>query len=277
MKLVDNWPALVRRAHSVWAQYLAAGALITPELIYYTLQVDTNPRFWWCVALLLTIYGIVGRIVDQGIDNPENPDDAVSLRSPWFVGVLAIAMAAFLFVPQTVPQKVSLPGAVLASAGKGGWAPGPVSDEAFNAVAVPFVGDWEGLRLEAYPDILGVWTVCYGETKGVKRGDSYTKAQCDAMLARELLEYRAGLHRYFTPETLATRLPVGRDVAYTSLAYNAGIGAAGKSTATRRLNAGDVAGGCEALTWWNKAGGRVIRGLVRRRTAEYHLCMFGVA
>ena len=49
------------------------------------------------------------------------------------------------------------------------------------------------------------------------------------------------------------------------------------SWSTRRLNAGDIAGGCTSLTWWNKAGARVIRGLVNRRADEYQMCMEGLA
>ncbi|ARC87161.1 hypothetical protein B5V46_00185 [Rhodovulum sp. MB263] len=50
---------------------------------------------------------------------------------------------------------------------------------------------------------------------------------------------------------------------------NVGVAGAGRSTATRRLSEGDVPGACEALTWWNKAGGRVVAGLRNRRTEEY--------
>ena len=50
----------------------------------------------------------------------------------------------------------------------------------------------------------------------------------------------------------------------------------GDSTATRRLNAGNIIGGCTALTWWNKAGQRVVRGLALRRGEERDLCMMGV-
>jgi lysozyme len=154
---------------------------------------------------------------------------------------------------------------------------GLASDQEFLAIAVPFVARWEGLRLEAYRDIVGIWTVCFGETKGVRPGDRYTRAECEAMLAREILDYRRGLHVYFLPQTKAALLPAARDLAFVSLAYNAGIAGAGKSTAARRLNAGQVAAACEALTWWNKAGGKVVRGLVRRRADEYGLCMRGVA
>ncbi|KPU83690.1 hypothetical protein JI58_07895 [Marinosulfonomonas sp. PRT-SC04] len=150
-----------------------------------------------------------------------------------------------------------------------------VAQHNFTPLAVEFIGGWEGLRLQAYRDIVGVWTVCYGETKGVKAGDKYTKRECDAMFTVEIASYRAGLRGYFTAETKAVRLTTPREVAYVSLAYNVGVRGAGKSTATRRLNAGRIAAGCDALTWWNKAGGRVIRGLVRRRSGEYAMCMQG--
>lgn len=147
------------------------------------------------------------------------------------------------------------------------------TETAFLDLAIPYIGKWEGLELKAYKDIVGVWTVCYGETKGVRPGDSYTKAQCDAMFARELVSYRTGTHKFFTTTTIQERLPVTRDVAYVSLSYNAGVSAVGKSTAVRRINAGDIEGGCEAIGWWNKAGGRVIRGLVNRRVEDVALCL----
>jgi GH24 family phage-related lysozyme (muramidase) len=150
---------------------------------------------------------------------------------------------------------------------------------AFLAVAAPLVMQWEGKENAAYLDRIAsppVWTICYGETRGVKAGDLRTDAQCRDMLHAGLAEYRARLHKHFTPDTLASRLTPNRDAAYVSLAWNVGIAGAGRSTATRRLNAGDVAGGCEALTWWNRAGQRVVRGLVNRRADEYRLCMVGV-
>lgn len=150
---------------------------------------------------------------------------------------------------------------------------------AFLIVALALVGKWEGKENHAYLDRIAsppVWTVCYGETRGVKAGDHYTDAQCKAMLEKGLLEYRAGLHSHFTNETKSKRLTPERDAAYVSLAWNVGIAGAGRSTATRRLNAGDIAGGCTAITWWNRAGKYVIRGLVIRRADEYRLCMAGL-
>jgi len=156
-------------------------------------------------------------------------------------------------------------------------APSVTPAAATMAYAVPLVAKWEGLRTEAYRDPVGIWTVCYGETRGVERGDSYTEQECAAMLARRLHDYRDGVRRYFTADTKANRLPPTRDAAFTSFAYNVGIAGAGGSTATKRLNAGNVNGACEALTWWNKAGQRVLRGLVNRRAEEKALCLRGAA
>lgn len=154
------------------------------------------------------------------------------------------------------------------------------SVEATMEIAVPTVMKWEGVKTTAYLDTIAVppvWTICYGETEGVQRGDTRTMAECAAGLREGLLRYRAGLHGYLTPETIDTRLNPSRDASLVSFAWNVGIAGAGGSTAIRRLNNGDIRGCCEAMTWWNKAGKRVIRGLVNRRAYEKELCMVGVS
>jgi GH24 family phage-related lysozyme (muramidase) len=103
-----------------------------------------------------------------------------------------------------------------------------------------------------------------------------TRQQALEMLRQDAAVHRTGLHRYFVPATIFVRLPPTRDAAYTSTAFNVGVVGIGKSTATRRLNAGDIAGGCQALTWFDKAGKRVLRGLFERRKREKALCMIGV-
>ena len=257
MKLIDNWRDVALRSYSMWSLYLSIVALFTPDLIYLTFGWDTNPRFWWFLALGLILFGIVGRLILQF------RRDDTTLRSPFWVGVIV----AFSLAPAAPPP-----------------APTPetsraVTESAFLAVAVPHVARWEGKRNQAYLDTIAVppvWTICYGETRGVQRGQTRTDAECDAMLGAALLEYRGGLHRAFTADTIAYRLTPRRDTSYTSLAYNAGIGAISKSTAVRRINAGDIRGGCEAIGWWNKAGGRVVRGLVNRRASEVTFCLDGL-
>lgn len=249
MRLVKNARQVAWRSYSLWANYLGIAALIAPELIYAIWSIDTNPRIWWTAGFGLILFGIIGRLVDQDIT-----------RSPAVVALVAVLMSAGVSQPAK-PSEGTTEAATL-------------------SVAVPLIAKWEGLRTTAYFDRIAsppVWTVCYGETKGVRPGDTYTEAECRAMLAREVAEYRAGLHRYFTAATKQSRLTPERDAAYTSLAYNVGISGAGKSTATRRLNAGNIAGGCKAIGWWNKAGNRVVRGLVNRRGDEVALCLKGLS
>ena len=249
MKLIKNAQRVALRSYSMWANYLGIACLIAPEAIYLLAGRDTDPRVWWLSGLALIIIGMIGRLVNQD-----------KVHSPAIVLILAILMAAVPAPPPQAGQPV-------------------VSERDFLAVATPLVAKWEGKKNVAYLDTIAsppVWTVCYGETRGVKQGDRYSDAQCAAMLGAGLLTYRNGLHRYFTPETKASRLTPERDAAYVSLAYNVGIRGIGRSTATRRLNAGDIAGGCTALGWWNKAGGRVIRGLVNRRVDETRLCRMGL-
>lgn len=133
-----------------------------------------------------------------------------------------------------------------------------------------FVQPWEGTRYTAYQDVVGVWTICTGRTKDVKPGDTATQAQCDAWLAEEIAEFNAGVNKCVTR-------PMKREqeIAFTSLAYNIGINGFCGSTAVRKFNAGDNTGACEAIELWNKAGGKVVKGLVNRRQAESDLCASG--
>ena len=140
------------------------------------------------------------------------------------------------------------------------------------AATAAFVGPWEGKENVAYLDRIAqppVWTVCYGETRGVQQGDAYSDAECAAMLADALKDYRAALIGCIPalPDQ-----PEGVQVALTSWAYNVGTGAACDSTLARRANAGDWQAACDQLLRWTRAGGRVVQGLVNRREAEHRLC-----
>jgi lysozyme len=279
MPLVKNWRAIAARSYSMWALYLSFFCLIAPDAIYLIFWIDTSPRLWWALGVVLLLYGIWGRLKDQGIDRTKT-------QSPWMVGVVALVALGAIYSGDWRDRAGGATGLDLVSVVAGDSAalapsrPGaalPVVEAEFMRHAVPFIGRWEGLRLSAYRDIVGVLTVCYGETKGVRAGDTYTRPECDAMFARELIAYRNGVHAGITPEARAASLAPLRDVAFVDLAYNVGVSGAVNSTAVRRLNAGNIEGACEALTWWNKAGGRVIRGLVNRRAAAFDLCIAGWA
>ncbi|MFY9349304.1 MAG: lysozyme [Sphingobium sp.] len=138
------------------------------------------------------------------------------------------------------------------------------------ALAVPIVATWEGKRNDPYLDVVGVPTVCYGETRVAMR--RYSDAECTAMLEKAVRGFAEPVAR--CSPTIADR-PY-QLAAATSLAYNIGVAAYCRSTADRRFDARDFKGGCAAMKFWNKAGGRVWQGLVNRRAAEYRLCMVGL-
>lgn len=142
-----------------------------------------------------------------------------------------------------------------------------------GSLAVGLVGAWEGLRTTAYRDVVGIPTVCFGETRGVKMGDKYTVDECKAMLGDALAEFETGMRRCLTNPD---KIPDKPYVAFLSLSYNIGTGAFCKSTLVRKANAGDLKGACDAILSWNRAGGRVIQGLVNRRKDERKLCLEGL-
>jgi lysozyme len=135
-------------------------------------------------------------------------------------------------------------------------------------IATPFVADFEGLRQHAYHDAVGVPTICYGSTQGVYIGQHKTKAECDALLQQALGHFLAVIDRHVT-----VAMPETRRAALASFAYNVGEGAFRRSTLLRKLNAGDTVGACNELRRWVYAGGKKLRGLVRRREEERKLCL----
>ena len=136
------------------------------------------------------------------------------------------------------------------------------------AIATAVVAAYEGISLTAYPDIVGVPTICYGETKNVKLGQKATKEECDEKLSARLVEFNHGV------ESCVTRTMRDNErVAFVSLSYNIGTAAFCKSTVVRRFNAGDKVGACDAILMWNKAGGKVVQGLTNRRAKEREICL----
>ena len=140
--------------------------------------------------------------------------------------------------------------------------------------ALELIKEFEGLRLKAYRDPVGIVTIGYGYTNGagygpgVQMGDTWTAQQAEDMLREGVMRFANNIQRHFTIKPNPDQFG-----AFVSLAYNIGWQSFVKSTALKRWNAGDVKGSAEAVTWWNKAGGKVLRGLVRRREAEAALIL----
>lgn len=144
---------------------------------------------------------------------------------------------------------------------------------AWLAACIALTGACEGLRTVAYRDIGGIPTACFGETHGIRMGDTFTPEQCADMLATRLeRDYGPAVDRCITHP-----LPPNRKAAYTSITYNIGAGAFCASSVARRENAGDVAGACDALLMWDKVRIAGVLtywpGLHNRRVKERALCL----
>lgn len=132
----------------------------------------------------------------------------------------------------------------------------------------------EGLRNWAYKDPVGIPTICFGTTTGVKLGDYKTTQECRDLLTKDM--YAA----VQTVDSCRPGLPTPVLAAFADATYNIGPTVAcniSRSTAARYLAAGDYAAACRELPKWNKArvGGALVElpGLTKRRQAEMELCL----
>ena len=134
-----------------------------------------------------------------------------------------------------------------------------------NADGLELIKAFEGCRLTAYRDPVGIWTVGYGSTGAhVKRGVTLTQAQADQLL-------RLDLDRFEATVNAATRQVPTTDnqfAAMVSMAFNCGEGAFLKSSIRRFHVAGKPKLAAAAFLLWIKAGKRPLKGLIRRRHAE---------
>jgi lysozyme len=140
------------------------------------------------------------------------------------------------------------------------------------ATLLIFTPAQEGRVLTTYRDIGGVLSYCDGATENAQAGRTYTPAECDAQLDRDLERHAAGIAKCIRMD----RLTAGQKVAFVDAAFNIGVPAFCGSSMARQINAGDVVGACDALLMWNRAGGKEVLGLTRRRQRERELCLKGL-
>lgn len=126
-----------------------------------------------------------------------------------------------------------------------------------------FIKKHEGFRSEAYQDIVGVWTIGYGFTKDVKPGDSITEEDAERRLIEELARYEDAVF-----EATKGKVTQSQFDALVSFAFNVGIKGMQNSSVIKAHLRGDYDAAARAFGLWNKAGGRVVNGLTRRRAAE---------
>lgn len=134
-------------------------------------------------------------------------------------------------------------------------------------LAIPLIQKFEGCRLEAYPDP-GTggdpWTIGWGSTgPGIKKGVKWTQEQADS-------HFKAHVQEFADKVAKLVKVPLAphQMAALISLAYNIGTGALGSSTLLRMVNALNFDGAAQQFARWNRAGGKAMAGLTRRRNAE---------
>lgn len=135
-----------------------------------------------------------------------------------------------------------------------------------NEAGRDLIRKFEGLRLTAYKCPAGVWTIGYGHTGDVKKGDVITAHQADAILDVDLDKFERGVVNLLDVDVNDNEF-----AALVSFAYNLGIGALGRSTLLKLINAGNKPQAATQFMKWTYAAGKVVPGLVRRRAAEREL------
>lgn len=239
--LIREW----KFAHKMWSVWVMVAVVVaslaaiwdntTPE------GLGLSPITWSAIQAMLALIAIPARITRQ---------DKLAKKIAEYLKEEAGAAA----------RRVGVAAAVVA---------------AVTAVAMPLTTKWEGVRLTPYYDVVGVLTVCAGETEGVKLSDRYTKEECAEMLEDRLIQ------DYYLPLVACIpnlpEAPVPVQASFASWTYNVGVGAACGSTLARYAKAGDWREACLQLPRWNRGGGRVIQGLVNRRADELALCLSGLS
>lgn len=141
-----------------------------------------------------------------------------------------------------------------------------------NQASINLIKEFEGFRAKSYVDAAGVLTIGYGTTgrAGVgidpKAGMVITETEAEWYLQKAVDKFATQIHHKIKQPINANEFG-----AFVSLAYNIGPVAFCKSSALRKFNASDKRGAADAILLWNKAGGKVLKGLQRRRLAEREL------
>jgi len=128
---------------------------------------------------------------------------------------------------------------------------------------IALIKKFEGCELEAYQCSANVWTIGYGHTRNISEGDTCTQADADEMLVDDLQEFEG-----YVNELVDADLTQSQFDALVAWTYNLGPTNLKISTLLKRLNEGDMADVPHQIRRWNKAGGKVLDGLERRREAE---------
>ncbi|MEI7252823.1 lysozyme [Pectobacterium versatile] len=137
-----------------------------------------------------------------------------------------------------------------------------------SANGINLIKQFEGCELSAYQDSVGVWTIGFGWTQAVDGKPIRRGMKIDAATAERLL--KTGVVQYERAVNQLVRVSITQNQfdALVSFTYNLGSRSLSTSTLLKNLNGGDISGVAAEFMKWNRAGGKVLAGLTRRREAE---------
>lgn len=218
---------------------------LSPDAVYY----DGGEIRGWVKEDKWIVKSVSG---DRAVIN-ENVSGTHAINSPVCVKYL------------TVVGQASAPAAPKAPAAAPSCdAPAPGTEMQISQRGVELVAKYEGCRLEAYKCAAGVWTIGYGHTAGVKEGDTLpSKEAAQALLHEDLGKYAASVNQCIKKGILTFQPNQNQFDALTSFCYNCGAG--GLQGLVKGRSMAEVA---EKMLEYNKGGGKVLAGLVRRREEE---------
>lgn len=146
--------------------------------------------------------------------------------------------------------------------------------------ALTITAAFEGTKYVSYQDSGGIWTICTGATKDVKKGDTATPEECKSRLMIELLEHAKPLER------IPHQLPDNVIVAWADFSYNLGVGTLQKSSGYKLLQQGRIVESCKNILAYkyirvgeklvdcfDDKNARICGGIKKRRITEYKLCV----
>lgn len=134
----------------------------------------------------------------------------------------------------------------------------------YSKDGVHLTEQFEGCKLEAYQDSVGVWTIGYGHTRGVYEGMTCTQEEAEAWLLEDIANAEADVNKHVTLDSLDQN----EFDALVDFAFNCGDGNLNSSTLLKLVNADELDLAANEFEKWDHAGGKVVAGLLRRRLAE---------
>jgi len=148
----------------------------------------------------------------------------------------------------------------------------PNRDRRISENGLNVIKKWEGFSAKAYKDLVGVWTIGYGITdpRYAFEGNTITREFAEQLLIQHVAQDEISCRQLI-------KVPLSQPQwdAVVSLCYNIGPGAFARSTLLRKLNQSDFTGAYAEFPKWNRAGGKVVQGLVNRRKEEAGMFLTG--